>query len=98
MSEKLHGKGMWIWQVSQCEGGDSAAIVAKAQRAGLTHLLVKIADGTRSYNGDVSGLVRAAQGAGLQVWGWQYTYGSSSEAEAQYGARRARQFGVDGFV
>jgi hypothetical protein len=98
MSAKLRGKGMWIWQVRNCEGGDVGSIVAKAQRAGLTHLLVKLADGVRSYNGDISGLVQAGQAAGLQVWGWQYTYGSSPEAEAQHGAQRARQFGVDGFV
>src|SRR3972149_3810291 len=48
----LIGKGYFIWQVWNCERGDAQAIAAKARQAGLTHVLVKIGDGTLPYNVD----------------------------------------------
>jgi len=42
----LVGKGFYIWKISRCEGGDVQAIATVAAQAGLTHILVKIADGT----------------------------------------------------
>ena len=46
----LLGKGMMIWIVSRCENGNPEAIAKTAQAAGLTHVLIKIANGTRSFN------------------------------------------------
>ena len=48
----LKGKGYWIWKIPSCENGDANAIANVAAAAGLTHLLIKIADGTNSYNID----------------------------------------------
>ena len=94
----LRGKGMWIWQVRACERGDVGAITARAVSAGLTHVLVKIADGRAAYNGDLGPLVRALRGAGIDVWAWQYTYGTHPEAEAQFAATRYRECPYAGFV
>jgi hypothetical protein len=95
------GKGMYIWQVSGCEGGNLDAIVATAQACGFRHILVKIADGTGAYNVSVSlpTLVsKLHQEAGIQVWGWQYIYGASPIAEAKTAIEQCKQCGVDGFI
>lgn len=96
----LWGKGFWIWKLDQCEGGEPAAIADKAKSAGLAHVLVKIADGSRPYNGDLWPLVEALRTAGIGVWGWQYTYGTDPgpKEEAEFAASRVRQFGLDGFA
>ena len=49
----LTGKGYYIWQVKHCENGDADRIAALAQEANLSHVLVKIADGTFPYNIDL---------------------------------------------
>jgi hypothetical protein len=94
----LWGKGMWMWQVAQCEAGKTQAIVQKAQSMDLDFVFLKIADGTDPYNGDVSALVKALRGAGVAVWGWQYTYGEKPADEAKYAAERMKKFELDGFV
>ena len=38
----LQGKGIYIWQVPECESGDVVQIVLQAQAAGLKHALVKV--------------------------------------------------------
>jgi hypothetical protein len=101
----LIGKGYFIWQVWNCERGDAQAIAARAKQAGLTHLLIKIADGTRSYNVDatrgvdlVPPVLRACKEAGIEVWGWHYVRGDNPIGEAQFAIQRSRQLGIDGYV
>ena len=48
----LTGKGCFIWKIQNCEGGDPDAIAKVAREAGMTHILLKIADGAYSYNYD----------------------------------------------
>jgi len=95
---ELWGKGMYIWQVDQCEGGDSERIVNRALDVGLDFVLIKIADGTNAYNGDITALVNRLREVGVAVWGWQYTYGDRPEDEARYAAERMKKFGLAGFV
>jgi len=96
----LWGKGFWIWKLERCEGGNPQAIAEKAKSAGLAHILVKIADGSSPYNGDIWPLVDTLRAAGIGVWGWQYTYGTDPgpKEEAEFAVSRVRQFGLDGFV
>ena len=96
--EHLSGKGMFIWQIAHCEGGDVDAIVGRAKQAGLTHVLIKIADGRAAYNGDPADLVLALLDAGIKPWAWQYTYGSHPADEAVFGARRFSELPFAGFV
>ena len=44
----LEGKGFFTWKIPNCEHGDPKLIAAHAKSAGLTHLVVKVADGTDS--------------------------------------------------
>jgi ketosteroid isomerase-like protein len=95
----LQGKGLYIWKVHRCEGGNSAAIVRRAREAGLTHVLIKIADGPRAYNVDLAApVVEALQAAGLQAWGWQFAYGDEPFGEADIAVHRMNTLKLDGFV
>ncbi len=92
------GQGMWIWYVSQSDGGDLAAIVEQAKAADVSTLFVKSSDGSSNYWSQFSPtLVATLHAAGLRVCAWQYVYGTSPAGEAALGAR-AVQAGADCLV
>ncbi len=69
-----YGKGMWLYEPEKTEGGNVAAIVAKARAAGLSHLYVRTGS---SWNGFYAGpfldqILPAAHEAGLMVYGWDF--------------------------
>jgi len=69
-----YGKGMWIYEPDKTEGGNAAAIVAKAKAVGLTHIYVRTGS---SWNGFYAGpfldsILPAAHEAGLKVYGWDF--------------------------
>ncbi|MBX3046969.1 MAG: hypothetical protein KF698_08245 [Anaerolineales bacterium] len=101
----LSGKGMYLWIISRVEKGDPEKIAQVAQDAGLTHVLIKVADRHFAYNKDpqtgkdnVPGVVDALRARGISPWGWQYIYGTNPEAEAAMAIQRVKQFNLDGFV
>jgi hypothetical protein len=101
----LTGKGCFIWKVPNCEDGDPQAITAVARDAGFTHVLIKIADGTYSYNYDrerkldlVEPLVQSLRSVGIQPWGWHYVYGDGPLAEAKKAIHRVRDLELSGYV
>lgn len=100
----LQGKGFYIWKIPSCEGGVAATIANQAAAAKLTHVMVKIADGTAKYNVASSGtdlvpaVITALKAKGIQTWGWQYVYGSSPATEGRVGGARAKALGLDGFI
>ena len=49
----LEGKGYFIWQIAKTEDGNPVTIANKAVEAGLSHVLIKIADGIHTYNVDL---------------------------------------------
>lgn len=99
------GKGMYIWQISQCEGGDPVSIAQAARTAGLGHVLIKLADGSYPYqigaDGqllDMTPYVEALQDKGVEVWGWGYAYGYDPIGEAAIAARYVLTLGLAGWV
>ncbi len=100
----LQGKGFYIWQISRCENGNANAIGNVAAQAGLSHVLIKIADGTQPYNINSSGqdlvppVVQALRSWGISVWGWHYIYGYNPEGEANIALQRLQQLNLDGYV
>jgi len=102
----LLGKGHFMWQIPKCDGGSPAAITARVVKAGVSHVLIKIADGYHwAYNVDqttkvdwIPPVLVALRQAGVSVWGWQYVRGDYPDAEAQLAVQRARSLGIDGFV
>jgi hypothetical protein len=101
----LRGKGFMIWKIRSCEGGNASAIASAAQAAGLTHVLIKIADGINPYNIDaaqsvdlVPPVVQTLKAYGIQAWGWHYVYGDDPLGEARIAISRVQQLGLDGYV
>ncbi|MBI3158574.1 MAG: nuclear transport factor 2 family protein [Chloroflexi bacterium] len=101
----LIGKGAYIWKILDCENGNPGAIRAEAQKCGFSHVLIKVADGDRTYNYDKNRLLdmvapvgRELRAAGIQVWGWQYIYGKEPLAEARKAIQRVKELSLDGFV
>lgn len=80
------GNGMWIWQLPKSEGGDPAAIGARARAAGMQTVFVKAGDGTSAWSQFSSTLVADLHAQGLRACAWQFVYGASPVAEAQIGA------------
>jgi len=99
----ITGKGMYIWNAWNTEGGNADQALAFAKEAGFTHVLIKIADGPWTHNikDNVDYALRFCETfkrGGLFVFGWQYVYGRNPEAEADMAVRRVLECGVDGFV
>ena len=101
----LEGKGFFTWKIPNCEHGDATQIATQAKEAGLSHLIVKIADGTMIYNGTwgdqkdyTSPVVSALRARGIKVWGWHYLYGDNPIGEANVAITRIRQYNLDGYV
>jgi peptidoglycan hydrolase-like protein with peptidoglycan-binding domain len=84
----FEGQGMWIWYVSQSDGGSVAAIVAQAHAAAVSTVFVKSSDGSSNYWSQFSPeLVAQLHAAGLHVCAWQYVYGTNPAGEASLGAK-----------
>ncbi|TAK11465.1 MAG: nuclear transport factor 2 family protein [Anaerolineae bacterium] len=101
----LTGKGYYIWKIPSVEGGNPTAIRNVAVSAGLSHVLIKVADADRVYNYDtirnldlVPAVARELKNAGITVWGWQYIYGENPLAEARKAIQRVKELNLEGFV
>lgn len=80
------GGGMWIWYLDKSEGGDPAAIAARARAAGIGTVFVKSGDGTNLWSQFNADTVAALHAQGLRVCGWQYVYGAHPVPEARVAA------------
>ena len=101
----LAGKGMMIWQLPRCEDGSPERIAQTAKQAGLTHVIIKIANGMLAYNVDrknnqdlVPAVAQALKSKGIEVWGWHYIYGHNPMGEARIAIQRVKQLHLDGYV
>ncbi len=101
----LQGKGFFTWKIPNCENGDPSAIANVARHAELSHVLIKVADGTVTYNGTwgiaedlVTPVIRALRARDIEVWGWHYVYGDNPLGEAHKAIQRIRQYNLDGYV
>jgi len=75
---------MWIWQWSQTDDGNAAAIVQQAVRAGLHQMWVRVGDSKYGFYGasELDALVPLAHAAGLAViaFGFPYLYDPVGDA------------------
>jgi len=101
----VQGKGFFIWKINYCEGGDANAIAEVAYDAGLSYVLIKVANGIYAYNYDwdmeidlVPPVAEALHSKGIQVWGWHYVYGDYPTSEASIAIRRVQELNLDGYV
>src|SRR4051794_33554171 len=87
LPEVFKGSGMWIWQLPKADGGNIAAIAARAHAAGISTVFVKSADGPASRWAQFSpALVAALHANGLRACAWQFVYGTDPLGEAALGA------------
>lgn len=103
------GKGLYIWNLALCSGGDVVKMVAEAKNAGLSHVSIKVQDGIAPYNNmnqqaRLEDVIPAFREAGISVWGWGYLYGNSKwhivnqvEREAKQTNAMIDKWGLDGF-
>lgn len=105
MSTILEGKGYYLWKIDRVEGGSPYKIAEEAHRAGLSHVLIKVADGRGDYNVDsdskrdlVPPLIEALRARGIQPWGWHYIYGKYPQTEAKKAIERINQLDLDGYI
>ncbi len=100
----LQGKGFFLSQLRQCESGDPAAIMDAALQAGLSHVVLKIADGEKACGIDAAGMdftapvVQVLRLAGISVWGWHSVYGDHPSTEAAVAIARSEALGLEGYV
>ncbi len=99
------GKGMWIWQAQAADGGNPQAIVARAQRFGLTHLYVYMGSSKKGFIGApfLDAVLPAAHAAGIRIYGWDFPYLDNIEADVARAAQAARYVTptghrIDGFA
>jgi hypothetical protein len=99
------GKGFYIWKIPNCENGDIEKIAYTAHRAGLTHVLIKIANGIYDYNYDtatktdlVGPLAEELLKNNIKVWGWHYVFGDLPKDEAKAAIRQIQKLPLEGYV
>lgn len=82
------GKGMFIWRLLSCAGGDPIRLAAMAQELRLSWICIKAADGTVNFNQGppaptwagpalLGAAISALQAVGIRIWLWQYIYGAN---------------------
>lgn len=96
----VQGKGFWIESIPACEGGDPQAILRTAQQAGLSHVVVKIADGLCTVETEIglAPTVSLLKANGITVLGWHMVYGEDAAGEAQVAIHQVHALGLDGYV
>ncbi len=79
------GTGMWLHDWVKSENGDARAVVARAQRTGLSHLFVQTGSSKKGWIGEevLSELLPATVGTGLSVIAWDFPKLDDPEADAQ---------------
>ncbi len=95
------GKGMIVWQPSQCEGGDPVSLAQAAHDAGFGHVFLKLADGVLPYPHAAFNwrpFVETLKAQGIEVWGWGYAYGNDPKGEAAIAAKRVIDLGLAGWM
>ncbi len=74
----MNGKGIFIWQSKNVEGGVLSSIVKTCQVMGLSWVALKIGDSVSTKFASFLNMpeaVAAFRAAGISVWGWHYVYG-----------------------
>lgn len=105
------GKGMWIWSIYSCLGGDVDAIIAKMKAYDLSYVILKAGDGEGTWEIDKSTsdiarlnipqynseIIRKFHEAGIKVYSWSFIYGDNPNREANIASWAINQ-GADGHV
>ena len=99
------GKGAMVWKLRDWQDGDPVAQAAQAVSLGLSHVSLKIIDGTsekwegwwtRRQNHELlPDTIAALDEVGIRVKGWGWTYGRQPKAEAEKTIELCRKYGIE---
>jgi|GEM_PF-2323376 len=83
------GKGVWIYELSACEGGDIQKIADKAHEDGLNWVAIKTTYKGRSWSKvnsrqDVDGLRIALNAYSIKLYSWGYDTGRDPVTEGKF--------------
>ncbi|MCW2544646.1 MAG: hypothetical protein JWM40_2198 [Frankiales bacterium] len=86
------GTGMWLHEFKKSEGGDARAVVARAQRSGLSHVFVQTGSSKKGWIGTpvLKALLPATKGTGIRVIAWDFPTLQNPRADALRMVRAAR--------
>lgn len=91
------GKGVWIWRLSECCGGNLKLTIDKCKQNDISYVLIKCGDGENTWPQFTKEVVEAFRSQGVKVYSWSYVYGKNPIREASI-AMWALDKGVDGHV
>jgi hypothetical protein len=98
----LHGLGVWIVDIANCEDGAPMRVVERALDTSLSHLIIKIADGPKPYPDKASDDSRLLTAIGrrrdMQIWGWQRLLGINPDGELEAARQQIKAYDLDGYV
>ncbi len=83
-------RGMWIWMLSDSDGGNLSSIIAQAHRYQIGTLYIKSSDGSGMWSQFNRSVVSTLQAHGINVCAWQFVYGNYPAQEAEAGATAVR--------
>jgi hypothetical protein len=108
------GKGIFIWRLAVCAGGDMSLLANMSVNAHLQWVAIKAADGTDNFNQGsppswggpnlLPDAINKLRAVGIRVWLWQYIYGANwlgqsiAAAEAQKAVENIGRFNPDGWL
>jgi hypothetical protein len=86
------GTGMWLHEFKKSEGGSARAVVARAQRSGLSHVFVQTGSSKKGWIGTpvLKSMLPATKGTGIKVIAWDFPTLKNPRADALRMARAAK--------
>lgn len=101
------GKGIFIWNLDVCAGGNVNTLAAKAKAAGFSWVALKVQDGPYPFARNQSRLasaINALRAVGIKAWGWGYLRGANAlkqsiaAAEASMTVKLMKELLLEGFL
>ena len=73
------GKGIFVWRLELCAGGDPVRLAAEAAMQGFAWVVLKVVEARWRYQPALLGpAIEALRDAGVGVWGYQFLYGGAT--------------------
>lgn len=76
------GKGIFIWNIGETDGGNPAAIGARLNSAHIDWIQLKVANGTIKWKIDPAWIARLRAVWSGKIYGWTFCTGLNPSLEA----------------
>lgn len=107
MAKYPEGKGVMVWNLDVCAGGNPNTLAAKAKAAGFSWVALKVQDGPYVFarNRDrLAPTIKALREVGIKAWGWGYLRGANvlkqsiAAVEAAATVKLLKDYLLEGFL